>query len=124
MHFKFPVSCFISTDIDFGDMPVYKSCMQYVKIVFSILMLLVVITFCVNNTQSFTLTYLGYRLSVPLQLWTLMVIFFVAGVVPIMVIEFPRQITRHLKMRAMKNQIRLMEDSLRRLAESPSDPAE
>ncbi|HVN71141.1 MAG TPA: LapA family protein, partial [Desulfomonilia bacterium] len=62
--------------------------------------------------------------SVPLQLWTLMVIFFVAGVVPIMVIEFPRQITRHLKMRAMKNQIRLMEDSLRRLAESPSDPAE
>jgi len=97
--------------------------MQYVKIVFSILMLLVVITFCVNNTQSFTLSYLGYRLAVPLQLWTLMIIFFVAGMVPIMIIEFPRQITRHLKMRTLKNDIRLMEDSLRRLAESPGDPS-
>jgi uncharacterized integral membrane protein len=86
--------------------------MQYIRIVFSILMLLVVITFCVNNTQSFTLSFVGYKLLVPLQLWTLMVIFFVAGMVPIFTLELPRQAAHYMQMRALKARIREMETSL------------
>jgi hypothetical protein len=99
--------------------------MQYLKIVFSILMLLVVITFfvCVNNIQGFTLYFLGYRTIVPLQLWTLMLVFFVAGMVPILAIELPRQVSHYLRMRAIKNQTRQVEDTLRQLVGSPGEPA-
>jgi uncharacterized integral membrane protein len=97
--------------------------MQYLRIVFSILMLLVVITFCVNNTQGFTLSFLGYRLMAPLQLWTLMLVFFVAGMVPIMAIEIPRQASQYLRMRAIKNQIKQAQDTLRQVGGSPGEPA-
>jgi uncharacterized integral membrane protein len=101
----------------------YRNVMQYLRIVFSILMLLVVITFCVNNIQGFTLSFLGYRLAFPLQLWTLMLIFFVAGMVPIMAIELPRQASHYLKIRAIKSQISQAQDSLRQLGDSPGDSA-
>jgi uncharacterized integral membrane protein len=95
--------------------------MHNLRIVFSIFLLLVVITFCVNNTQSFTLSFLGYQLLVPLQLWTLMVIFFVAGMVPIMVIEIPRQASHYMQMRFLKAQIKQMEASLRSLKGSAEE---
>ena len=97
--------------------------MQYLRIVFSILMLFVVITFCVNNIQAFTLSFLGYRIMVPLQLWTLMVVFFVAGMVPIIAIELPRHASHYLRMRAIKNQIRQAQDTLRQIGGSPGEPA-
>ena len=95
--------------------------MQYIRIVFSILMLFVVITFCVNNTQGFALSFLGYRLMVPLQLWTLMVIFFAAGMVPILVIELPKQASHYMRMRSLKSQIRRTEESLRMCDGSTED---
>jgi uncharacterized integral membrane protein len=97
--------------------------MRYLRIVFSILMLLVVITFCVNNIQGFTLSFMGYRIMAPIQLWTLMLVFFVAGMVPIMAIELPRQASHYLRMRTIKNQIRQTEDALRQLGDSPQKPA-
>jgi uncharacterized integral membrane protein len=93
--------------------------MQYLRIVFSILMLFVVITFCVNNTQAFTLSFLGYRFMAPLQLWTLMLVFFVAGMVPIIALELPRHVSHYLRIRAIKSRIRQEEDTLRQLAGSP-----
>jgi uncharacterized membrane protein YciS (DUF1049 family) len=96
--------------------------MQYLRIVFTIAMLLVVITFCVNNTQGFALSFLGYRLMVPLQLWTLMIIFFAAGMVPIIVIELPRHASHYMRMRSLKSQIRQMEESLRMLHGSTENP--
>ena len=96
--------------------------MQYIRIVFSILMLFVVITFCVSNTQGFALSFLGYRLMVPLQLWTLMVIFFAAGMVPIIVIELPRQASHYMRMRSLKSQIRQMEESLHMCDGSTEEP--
>jgi uncharacterized integral membrane protein len=101
----------------------YRNSMQYLRIVFAILMLFVVITFCVNNIQAFTLSFLGYRIMVPLQLWTLMVIFFVAGMVPIIAIELPRHASHCLRMRAIKSQIRQEEEALRQLGGSPGEPA-
>ncbi len=97
--------------------------MQYMRIVFSILMLLVVITFCVNNIQGFTLSFLGYRIMAPLQLWTLMLVFFVAGMVPIMTIELPRQASHYLRVRVIKRQIKQAQDTLRQLGGSPGEPA-
>jgi uncharacterized integral membrane protein len=97
--------------------------MQYLRIVFSIVMLLVVITFCVNNIQGFTLSFLGYRIMAPLQLWTLMLVFFVAGMVPIIAIELPRQASHYLRMHSIKNQIRQAQDTLRQLGGSPGEPA-
>ncbi len=97
--------------------------MQYMRIVFSLVMLLVVITFCVNNTQGFFLSFLGYRLTVPLQLWTLMLIFFVAGMFPILVLELPRQASHYFRMRTVKTRIRKSEDALYQLGVSPKDPS-
>ena len=95
--------------------------MPYVRIVFSLVMLLVVITFCVNNTQEFSLSFLGYRLMVPLQFWTLMVIFFVAGMAPVIALEIPRQASHFLRMRALRAQIRQMEASLKGISGSAKD---
>lgn len=97
--------------------------MQYLRIVFSVLMLFVVITFCVNNIQAFTLSFLGYRIMMPLQLWTLMLGSFAAGMVPIIAIELPRHASHYLRMRAIKNQIRQAQDTLHRLGGSPGEPA-
>ena len=97
--------------------------MQYLRIVFTILMLFVVITFCVNNIQAFTLSFLAYRIKVPVQLWTLMLAFFVAGMVPIIAIELPRQVSHYLRMRSIKNQIQQAQDALRQLGGSPGEPA-
>lgn len=96
--------------------------MQYMRIIFALVMLLVVITFCVNNTQAFTLSFLGYRLVVPLQLWTLMLIFFMAGMVPILVLELPKQVSHFLRMRNVKSRIRQTEAALRQLETSPKEP--
>jgi uncharacterized integral membrane protein len=102
----------------------YRISMQYLRIVFSILMLLLVITFCVNNIDGFTLSFLGYRTTAPIQLWTLMLVFFVAGMVPIMAIELPRQASHYIRMRSVKNQIKQAETTLRQLGDSPGKPAE
>jgi uncharacterized integral membrane protein len=101
----------------------YRKSMQHLRIVFSILMLFVVITFCVNNIQGFTLSFLGYRIMVPLQLWTLMLVFFVAGMVPIIAIELPRHASHYLRMRAIKSQIRQEQDTLHQHGSSPGEPA-
>lgn len=95
--------------------------MRYTRIIFTLVMLLVVITFCVNNTQAFTLSFLDYRLDVPLQLWMLILIFFVAGMVPILVLELPRQAAHFLRMRTIKSRIRQADADLRQLAGSPED---
>jgi len=100
----------------------YKDAMRYLSIVLSLLFLLAIITFCVNNTQEFTLSFLGYRLVVPLQLWVLMVTFFVAGMVPIVMVEIPVQIARFFRRRAVKARIRELEGSLARLAPSAGEP--
>lgn len=97
--------------------------MRYLNIVFTIIMLLVVITFCVHNTQEFTLTFLGYRFMMPLQLWMLMVVFFVAGMIPIMAVELPLQTSHYLKMRSLRAQISRTEDEMRRLSGSPGGSA-
>jgi uncharacterized integral membrane protein len=103
---------------------VYRMSMPYIRIVFSLAMLLLVITFCVNNTQEFSLSFLSYRLAVPLQFWTLMVIFFAAGMVPVLVLEIPRQASHFMRMRTLKAQIRLMETSLKGLSGSAEDAAD
>lgn len=89
--------------------------MRYLNTVFSIIVLLAIITFCVNNIQEFTLTFLGYRLVVPLQLWVLMVAFFVAGTVPILVVEIPARAGRYLRRRALRAKVRGLEDALSRV---------
>ena len=105
----------------FPALSVYDRCMRYVNIVVTILFLLFVITFCVNNTQEFSLSFFGYRLTIELQLWMLMVIFFVAGMVPVVVSEIPDRTERFMKIRALKTRIRDLEEQLRR--PSAGDPA-
>ena len=97
--------------------------MQYMRIIFALVMLLVVITFCVNNTQEFTLSFIGYRLVAPLQLWTLMLIFFVAGMIPILALELPKQVSHFLRMRSVRSRIRQTETALKQLGTSPKEPS-
>jgi uncharacterized integral membrane protein len=105
----------------FPAVSVYDRCMRYVNIVVTTLFLLFVITFCVNNTQEFSLSFLGYRLTVELQLWMLMVMFFVAGMVPVVVSELPAATERFMKIRSLKARIRGLEEQLRR--SSSGDPS-
>ncbi len=105
----------------FQAVSVYDRSMRYVNIVATILFLLFVITFCVNNTQGFSLSFFGYRLMGELQLWMLMVIFFAAGMVPIIVSELPGRAERFMRIRALKARIRDLEEQLR--GSSAGDPA-
>ena len=96
--------------------------MRYLKITFVIFMLFVVIIFCVNNTQPFHLSFWGYRLMVGFQLWMLLLIFFIGGMVPIFVMELPRSVSRYARVRSLKAQIRQMEGELQQGMTSPGDP--
>ena len=98
----------------------YKTCMRYLKTAFVIFMLFFVIIFCVHNIDSFSLTFLGYHLVVPMQLWMLMLTFFIAGMVPIFLVEFPRMVTHFKKMHSLKVQIAQMEKQIAN--PSPSSP--
>jgi len=52
-----------------------------------------------------------------------MVIFFAAGMVPIIIIELPKQASHYMRMRSLKSQIRQMEESLRMCDGSTEEPA-
>ena len=96
--------------------------MHYLKTAFIIFILFIVIIFCVNNSESFSLSFAGYHLAVRLQLWMFMVIFFIAGMVPILLSELPRSVSRFKRVRSLKAQIRKMEAQLEGGAQSPEDP--
>lgn len=96
--------------------------MRYLNTVLAVLFLLAIITFCVNNTQEFTLAFLGYRLTASLQLWALMVAFFVMGMVPVVAVEIPVRSARYLRRRAVKDEIRNMEQAIARSESSAPDP--
>ncbi len=95
--------------------------MRYLKTVFVILLLFFIIIFCVHNTGSFDLSFIGYRLIVPLQLWMLLLIFFIFGMVPIFLMEFPRMVLHFKKMRSLKARVARME---KQLAEPPASAPE
>ncbi|HPI91628.1 MAG TPA: LapA family protein [Deltaproteobacteria bacterium] len=96
--------------------------MRYLNTVLSILVLLAIITFCVHNTQEFTLNFLGYQLLIPLQLWVLMVVFFIAGMVPILVVEIPVQAARFMRIRALKVRIRDLDAEISRASAATGEP--
>jgi uncharacterized integral membrane protein len=95
--------------------------MRYLKTVFVILLLFFIIIFCVHNTDSFNLSFLGYRLIMPLQLWVLLLLFFIFGMVPILLMKFPGMVLHFKKMHSLKTQIARME---KQLAEPPPSPPE
>jgi uncharacterized integral membrane protein len=86
--------------------------MRYLKAAFVIFMLFFVIIFCIHNTDRFSLSFLGYHLMVTLQLWMLLVIFFIAGMVPIFLMEFSRMVMHYRKMRSLRAQLSQMESQL------------
>jgi uncharacterized integral membrane protein len=96
--------------------------MRYLKIAFVILMLFVVMVFCVNNIDEFSLSFLGYPLTDHTQLWMLLAISFVAGMVPIFIIELPRSIAHFSRTRSLKAQMRQLKSRLEGGAQSPEDP--
>jgi uncharacterized integral membrane protein len=96
--------------------------MHYLKTAFIIFILFIVIIFCVNNSESFSLSFVGYHLTFRLQLWMLMVIFFIAGMVPILLSELPSSVSRFKRVRSLKAQIRKMEAELKGGVQSPEDP--
>jgi uncharacterized integral membrane protein len=95
----------------------YRIFMRYLKTAFVILLLFIIIIFCVHNTDSFNLSFLGYHLIMPLQLWMLLLIFFIAGMMPIFLMEFPRMVLHYKKMHSLKTKIAQME---KQLADLPS----
>jgi uncharacterized integral membrane protein len=100
----------------------YRTGMHHVRTAFVIFILFIVIIFCVNNSESYSLSFVGYHLAVRLQLWMLMVAFFIAGMVPILLSELPRTVAHFSRMRSLKAQIRKMEAELEGGATSPEDP--
>jgi uncharacterized integral membrane protein len=100
----------------------YRTSMRYLKIAFVILMLFVVMVFCVNNIDEFSLSFLGYPLTDHTQLWMLLAIFFIAGMVPIFIIELPRSIAHFSRMRSLKAQMRQLESRLDKNVQLPGDP--
>lgn len=90
----------------------YRWCVYGLKTLISIGILFVLITFCVNNTEAHLLEFMGYRLHYPIQLWVLMLVFFFAGMIPVIFYGMPRKAAHRKRMRSFKNKIRKMEDDL------------
>lgn len=92
--------------------------MRQLSLVAWIMGILVIVTFFVNNTQEFVLAFAGYTLVRPVALWVLMLGFFVAGTIPVMVLEVPLALKKMLRVRTLKARAKEIRRELSRVSSS------
>ncbi len=86
--------------------------MKYIKILIILVLLMSLIIFGVNNTRTFELSFLGYCIAKPLALWSLLTIFFFAGMLTIFLIGLPDKISNRMQIKALEKKISEIETSL------------
>jgi len=86
--------------------------MHYIKTLIIIIVLFLLIIFGVNNTQGFVLSFLDYKLIIPVEMWLLLMIFFFAGMIPIFIIGLPEKSATYKQLRALNKKIKQIEKDL------------
>ncbi|MBN1635330.1 MAG: LapA family protein [Deltaproteobacteria bacterium] len=93
----------------------YIQGMQYIKMLIIIVIMIVLIIFGISNTQEYVLSFLNYQLMTPLQMWILLIVFFVAGMIPIFFIGLPEKAAFFRTTRSLRGRIRTIEKELESL---------
>ena len=93
----------------------YMLGMQYIKMLAILVIMIVLIIFGISNTQEYVLSFLNFQLITPLQMWILLIVFFVAGMIPIFFIGLPEKTAFLSTMRSLRGRIRTIEKELESL---------
>ncbi len=94
--------------------------MRYLSVVLWVLAIIVIVVFFVNNTQEFTLEFAGYRMARPFQLWVLMLCFFLAGTLPVALVQLPAYARRLRRVHALRRRMRSLQHELSTITASRS----
>jgi uncharacterized integral membrane protein len=91
------------------------------KVLIAILIIASAMVFGIHNPQAYTLSFLSYRLILDIPLWALLLLSFLSGMLPIIIISFPDKIAYFKRMRELNLKRKKIEKSLKTLnAAKPS----
>ncbi|MDT8272265.1 MAG: LapA family protein [Desulfomonilia bacterium] len=76
-------------------------------------LLFALITLCIHNTDVYLVSFMTYRFPFPVQLWVLLLVFFFAGMLPVVFYRIPGNAAHRKRMRFLRNKIAQMENDLR-----------
>jgi hypothetical protein len=97
-----------------GATDIYKGrAMRYMKVLTIIFIIVAAMVFGINNQQAYTLFFLSYRLILDIPLWSLLMISFFAGMLPIIIISLPEKIAYFKRMRELNLKKKKIERSLK-----------
>ena len=105
-----------------GAADIYKGrAMRYVKVLIVILIILAAMIFGIHNPQAYILSFLSYRLVLEVPFWALLMLSFLLGMLPIIIVSFPEKTAYFKKMRELKLKKKTLHKSLKILnAAKPS----
>jgi len=95
--------------------------MRYMKVLIVVLGILAAMIFGIHNPQVYKLSFLSYRLVLGIPLWALLMLSFLLGTLPIIIVSFPEKTAFFKNMRELKLKKKNIEKSLKTLnAAKPS----
>ncbi|HEY9161744.1 MAG TPA: LapA family protein [Desulfomonilia bacterium] len=96
--------------------------MRYIKVLILVLSILAAIIFGIHNPMPCTLSFLSYRLIPDIPLWALILLSFLSGTLPIILVSLPEKTAFMKNMRELKLKKKNIEKSLKSLsAAKPSE---
>ena len=95
--------------------------MRYIKVLIFVLGILGAMIFGIHNPMAYTLSFLSYRLILDIPLWALLLLSFLLGTIPIIIVSFPEKTAFMKNKRELKLKKKNIEKSLKSLnAPKPS----
>jgi uncharacterized integral membrane protein len=94
---------------------------RYIKVLIIVLAILAAMIFGIHNPMPCTLSFLSYRLIPDIPLWALLLLTFLSGTLPIIIVSLPEKTAYMKNMRELKLRKKSIEKSLKNLnAPKPS----
>ncbi len=91
------------------------------KVLIVVLIIASVMIFGIHNPQAYTLSFLSFRLVSGIPLWSLLMLSFFAGMLPIIIVSFPEKAAFFKNMKELNLKKKNIEKSLKTLnAAKPS----
>lgn len=87
--------------------------MRYIKVLIIVLSILAAMIFGIHNPMAYTLSFLSYRLIPDIPLWALLLLSFLSGTLPIIIVSFPEKAAFMKNMRELRLRKRSIEKSLK-----------
>lgn len=87
--------------------------MPYIKTVLVIAVIVLAVIAGVNNTQAYTLSFLHWDLRWAVPLWALLLAAFLAGMLPIIIVNLPAKLTGIKDLHGLRRECRRRERELK-----------